>query len=86
MDATRSLTASALIFSIVLASSNCFAQSTAAAPRSAAATFPYPRQSIYLFETGTVGVDFTIGADGTVSDCKVTTTSRKPRLDEPACT
>ena len=45
----------------------------------------YPTQSIRLDEQGTVGVAFTINADGAVTDCNVTHTSGKPRLDEAAC-
>ena len=45
----------------------------------------YPRASIRLREQGTVGVAYTINADGTVSDCTETHTSGKPRLDEAAC-
>jgi len=46
----------------------------------------YPPISIRLQEQGTVAIKFTIGADGTVNECAVTTPSGKPRLDDAACT
>jgi protein TonB len=46
----------------------------------------YPPVSIRLQEQGKVQIKYTVGADGTVSECAVTGTSGKPRLDEAACT
>ena len=46
----------------------------------------YPAISIRLQEQGTVAIKFNIGADGTVSECTVATSSGKPRLDDAACT
>jgi protein TonB len=45
----------------------------------------YPAISIRLQEQGTVAIKFVIGADGSVSNCEVSTPSGKPRLDEAAC-
>jgi protein TonB len=38
-----------------------------------------------LQEQGTVAIRFTIGVDGNVNECAVTTPSGKPRLDDAAC-
>jgi protein TonB len=46
----------------------------------------YPPVSIRLQEQGKVAIKYTIAADGSVTDCAVTTTSGKPRLDDAACT
>ena len=46
----------------------------------------YPPVSIRLQEQGKVGIKYTIAADGSVSECAVTTPSGKPRLDDAACT
>jgi protein TonB len=45
----------------------------------------YPPVSIRLQEQGKVQIKYTIGADGDVSECAVTMTSGKPRLDDAAC-
>jgi len=42
--------------------------------------------SIRLQEQGKVGIKYTIAADGSVSECAVTTPSGKARLDDAACT
>jgi protein TonB len=46
----------------------------------------YPPVSIRLQEQGKVSIKYTIAADGTVSDCAVTMSSGKGRLDDAACT
>ena len=46
----------------------------------------YPPVSIRLQEQGKVGIKYTIAADGSVSECAVTTPSGKARLDDAACT
>ena len=46
----------------------------------------YPPVSIRLQEQGKVSIKYTVKDDGTVSDCAVTTTSGKSRLDDAACT
>ncbi|HMI95898.1 MAG TPA: energy transducer TonB, partial [Micropepsaceae bacterium] len=46
----------------------------------------YPPVSIRLQEQGKVAIKYTIAADGGVTECAVTTTSGKPRLDDAACT
>jgi Ca-activated chloride channel homolog len=46
----------------------------------------YPPVSIRLQEQGKVQFNYTVGTDGGVSECSVTMTSGKPRLDEAACT
>ena len=46
----------------------------------------YPPVSIRLQEQGKVAIKYTITAEGTVSECAVTGTSGKPRLDDAACT
>ena len=45
----------------------------------------YPPASVRLQEQGSVRVQYTIGTDGSVSQCAVTGTSGIPRLDEAAC-
>jgi protein TonB len=45
----------------------------------------YPAISIRLQEQGTVAIKFVISAEGSVSNCEVSTSSGKPRLDEAAC-
>lgn len=45
----------------------------------------YPPVSVRLQEQGTVAIKFVIAASGAVSDCNVTNTSGKPRLDDAAC-
>jgi len=39
-----------------------------------------------LQEQGKVQIKYTVGTDGDVSECAVTMTSGKPRLDDAACT
>lgn len=46
----------------------------------------YPPVSIRLQEQGKVGIKYVVGADGVVSECAVTGSSGKPRLDDAACT
>jgi len=46
----------------------------------------YPEISIRLQEQGTVRVNFVVGVDGSVTQCKVAKSSGKPRLDDGACT
>ena len=46
----------------------------------------YPPVSIRLQEQGKVAIKYTISAEGTVSECAVTGSSGKPRLDDAACT
>jgi protein TonB len=46
----------------------------------------YPPVSIRLQEQGKVAIKYTISADGVVSECAVTGSSGKPRLDDAACT
>jgi protein TonB len=46
----------------------------------------YPPVSIRLQEQGKVAIKYTISAEGTVSECAVTMSSGKPRLDDAACT
>jgi protein TonB len=45
----------------------------------------YPPVSIRLQEQGRVQIKYTVGSDGDVSECAVTMTSGKPRLDDAAC-
>jgi len=46
----------------------------------------YPPVSIRLQEQGKVAIKYTINTDGGVTECAVTGTSGKPRLDDAACT
>jgi len=46
----------------------------------------YPPVSVRLQEQGKVQIKYTIAPDGYVSDCRVTHSSGKPRLDDAACT
>jgi protein TonB len=46
----------------------------------------YPPVSMRLQEQGKVQIKYTVGTDGDVSECAVTMTSGKPRLDDAACT
>jgi len=84
---SRSTTAFALVAALSLSTTTANAQ-----PKPAIALTDhiiraedYPRQSIRLEEQGTVGVAFTINADGAVTECSVAISSGKPRLDEAAC-
>jgi len=45
----------------------------------------YPPVSIRLQEQGKVAIKYTISADGSVTECAVTGSSGKPRLDDAAC-
>lgn len=45
----------------------------------------YPAISLRLQEQGVVAIKFVIGANGSVTECSVTTPSGKPRLDDAAC-
>ena len=45
----------------------------------------YPAESLRLAEQGTVGVRFVIGDTGDVTECAMTISSGKPRLDDAAC-
>lgn len=51
----------------------------------AVSTNDYPPVSIQTQEQGKVQVKYAIGPDGRVSDCAVTMSSGKPRLDDAAC-
>ena len=46
----------------------------------------YPPVSIRLQEQGKVQIKYTIGPEGSVSECAVTMSSGNPRLDDAACT
>ena len=46
----------------------------------------YPPVSIRLQEQGKVAIKYLLKEDGTVSECAVTTSSGKSRLDDAACT
>ena len=46
----------------------------------------YPPVSIRLTEQGKVSIKYLVKEDGTVSECMVTMTSGKSRLDDAACT
>ncbi len=46
----------------------------------------YPAISIRLQEQGTVVIKYLVRQDGSVGDCKVTTPSGQPALDDAACT
>jgi len=46
----------------------------------------YPPVSIRLQEQGKVQIKYTVDPSGNVSECAVTMTSGKPRLDDAACT
>lgn len=45
----------------------------------------YPAISLRLQEQGTVAIKFVVGSAGAVSDCSVTASSGKARLDDAAC-
>ena len=45
----------------------------------------YPPEALRNREHGTVAFRLTIGADGLVSDCTVTSSSRSAALDEATC-
>ncbi len=45
----------------------------------------YPPSSLRAEEQGVTGVTVTIGTDGRVSSCQVTTSSNFPKLDERTC-
>jgi protein TonB len=45
----------------------------------------YPPVSIRLQEQGIVKIKYIVKEDGSASDCSVSSTSGKPRLDDAAC-
>lgn len=52
----------------------------------AMATDDYPLESLRNHEQGQVRIEFVVGTDGTVDDCRVVRSSGIPRLDDAACT
>ncbi|MBC7985639.1 MAG: energy transducer TonB, partial [Sphingomonadaceae bacterium] len=45
----------------------------------------YPSASIRAEEQGTTGFRLSVGADGRVADCQITSSSGSSRLDQTAC-
>lgn len=54
-------------------------------PGSWATTNDYPTRALREEREGTTGFRVTVGADGRVTDCQVTSSSGSPDLDEAAC-